>query len=199
MPELLRPGKTERLVFDCPVETEATVTVLDGSGTAVATLWENEMTVEGKNTLYWDGQVNGSDVAPGTYTLHIALSGKEVQAELAIGEHAPELEADGDALLGEGWYLWVNCSTAGEITVTLDDEEILRQAVDAGETEIPWDGTVDGAPLPAGLYDLGGSPVGCHRLFLHPHFPERGGGHGGRTRPDGRCLLSAPQRRELRP
>lgn len=154
VPELLRPGKTERLVFDCPVETEATVTVLDGSGTAVATLWENEMTVEGENTLYWDGQVNGTDVAPGTYTLHIALSGKEVQAELVIGEHAPELEADGDALLGEGWYLWVNCSTAGEITVTLDDEEILRQAVDAGETEIPWDGTVDGAPLPAGLYDL---------------------------------------------
>ena len=34
VPELLRPGKTERLVFDCPVETEATVTVLDGSGTA---------------------------------------------------------------------------------------------------------------------------------------------------------------------
>lgn len=154
VPELLRPGKTERLVFDCPVETEATVTVLDGSGTAVATLWENEMTVEGENILYWDGQVNGTDVASGTYTLHIALSGKEVQAELVIGEHAPELEADGDALLGEGWYLWVNCSTAGEITVTLDDEEILRQGVDAGETEISWDGTVDGAPLPAGLYDL---------------------------------------------
>ena len=29
VPELLRPGKSERLVFDCPVETEATVTVLD--------------------------------------------------------------------------------------------------------------------------------------------------------------------------
>lgn len=150
VPELLRPGKTERLAFDCPVETEATVTVLDGSGTAVATLWENEMTVEGENTLYWDGQVNGTDVAPGNYTLHIALSGKEVQAELVIGEHAPELEADGDALLGEGWYLWVNCSTAGEITVTLDDEEVLRQAVDAGETEISWDGTVDGRSLARG-------------------------------------------------
>ena len=49
-------------------------------------------------------------------------------------------KADGDALLGEGWYLWVELLTAGEITVTLDDEEILRQAVDAGETEISWDG-----------------------------------------------------------
>ena len=32
VPELLRPGKSERLVFDCPVETEATITVLDASG-----------------------------------------------------------------------------------------------------------------------------------------------------------------------
>ena len=147
MPELLRPGKTERLVFDCPVETEATVTVLDGSGTAVATLWENEMTVEGENTLYWDGQVNGTDVAPGRMW-DIALSGKEVQTELAIGEHAPELEADGDALLGEGWYLWVNCSTAGEITVTLDDEEVLRQAVDAGKRNTPWMARWTALPCP---------------------------------------------------
>ena len=155
VPELLRPGKSERLVFDCPVETTATITVLDESGAVTATLWQDHPTQTGENTLYWDGTADGAPAAPGSYALHIALSGKETQTSLQVGEPAPLLHnADGDAVFAPGWTLAVDCSTAGEIVMTADGTEVLRETVPAGESLLDWDGTASGEPLPAGLYEL---------------------------------------------
>lgn len=154
-PELLRPGKSERFVFDCPVETTATVTVLDDSGAVTATLWQEHATQEGANVLYWDGMAGGVPVAPGSYTLRIALSGKEAQTPLQVGSPAPQLySADGDAVFAAGWTLTVSCSMAGDIVMTVDGTEVLRETVSAGESLLDWDGTAGGTPLPAGSYEL---------------------------------------------
>lgn len=154
VPQQLRPGKAERLTFESPEDAEATVEVLDASGHVAATLWQDKAAVSGENALYWDG----AGLAQGAYTLRLTLSGdgdvQEATASLTLGDPAPVLEADASAQLDENWTLWVNCSMSGEISVTLEDEEVLRQAVDAGETEIAWDGAVNGSPLPAGEYEL---------------------------------------------
>ncbi len=154
VPQLLRPGKAERLTFESPEDAEATVEVLDASGHVAAILWEDKAAVSGENVLYWDG----AGLAQGAYTLRLTLSGdgdvQEATASLTLGDPAPVLEADASAQLDENWTLWVNCSMSGEISVTLEDEEVLRQEVGAGETEIAWDGSVNGSPLPAGEYEL---------------------------------------------
>lgn len=154
VPQLLRPGKAERLTFESPEDAEATVEVLDASGHVAAILWQDKAAVSGENALYWDG----AGLAQGAYTLRLTLSGdgdvQEATASLTLGDPAPVLEADASAQLDENWTLWVNCSMPGEISVTLEDEEVLRQEVGAGETEIAWDGSVNGSPLPAGEYEL---------------------------------------------
>lgn len=155
VPEVVRPGKSARMIFTCPVETTAVITLLDTDGETAATLAENYQTSVGENSLTWDGTSEGADVAPGKYTLRIALSGKKAETSLTVGEHAPELlDVDGELHLSADWALHVNCSVPGTIVVQIGGDEVLRADVDAGETDIPWDGTVDGASLPDGAYEL---------------------------------------------
>lgn len=155
VPEVVRPGKSVRMIFTCPVETMAVITLLDTDGETAAALAENYQTSVGENSLTWDGTSEGADVAPGKYTLRIALSGKKAETSLTVGEHAPELlDVDGELHLSADWALHVNCSVPGTIVVQIGGAEVLRADVDAGETDIPWDGTVDGASLPDGAYEL---------------------------------------------
>lgn len=155
VPEVVRPGKAARMTFYCPVKTTATVTLLNAQGKTVATLCEDMQTVVGENELTWDGTADGEDVTPGTYTLRIALSGKKAETDLTVGTHAPELlDVDGDMHLEAGWTLHVDCSTAGTVIMLLNGEEVFRQAVTAGENDLPWDGQVNGASLPEGAYEL---------------------------------------------
>ena len=155
VPEVVRPGKSVRMIFTCPVETTAVITLLDTDGETAATLAENYQTSVGENSLTWDGTSEGTDVAPGKYTLRIALSGKKAETSLTVGEHAPELlDVDGELHLSADWALHVDCSVPGTIVVQIGGAEVLRADVDAGETDIPWDGTVDGASLPDGAYEL---------------------------------------------
>ena len=155
VPEVVSPGKSARMIFTCPVETTAVITLLDTDGETAATLAENYQTSVGENSLTWDGTSEGADVAPGKYTLRIALSGKKAETSLTVGDHAPELlDVDGELHLSADWALHVNCSVPGTIVVQIGGAEVLRADVDAGETDIPWDGTVDGASLPDGAYEL---------------------------------------------
>ena len=155
VPEVVRPGKSARMIFTCPVETTAVITLLDTDGETAAALAENYQTSVGENSLTWDGTSEGTDVAPGKYTLRIALSGKKAETSLTVGEHAPELlDVDGELHLSADWALHVDCSVPGTIVVQIGGAEVLRADVDAGETDIPWDGTVDGASLPDGAYEL---------------------------------------------
>lgn len=136
------PERARCMIFTCPVETTAVITLLDTDGETAAALAENYQTSVGENSLTWDGTSEGADVAPGKYTLRIALSGKKAETSLTVGEHAPELlDVDGELHLSADWALHVNCSVPGTIVVQIGGAEVLRADVDAGETDIPWDGT----------------------------------------------------------
>lgn len=95
----------------------------------------------------------------GSYTLRISLSGKTADQEITVGAPAPEiLNVDADDHLSAAWTATVETSMAGTLamTVSLEDGEkdVLTQSVPAGESEIAWDGTVDGEMLPEGDWEL---------------------------------------------
>lgn len=75
----------------------------------------------GENSLTWDGTSEGADVAPGKYTLRIALSGKKAETALTVGEHAPELlDVDGELHLSAGLgAAQLNCFRAGNVVVQI--------------------------------------------------------------------------------
>ena len=157
-PELIRPGKSVRFAFDCPVSDACAVTLLDASESSLGEVWSGT-SAEGANTFFWDGTLTGSAVAQGDYTLRISVRTKTIDTKLSVGESAPVIsDVHADETFFAPWSMTVEVSMPGTLTLSVDTgdgaREALRQEVEQGENEVSWDGMVDGTPIPSGEWDL---------------------------------------------
>lgn len=152
-PDLIRPGKSVRLVFDSG-KGEAEITVSDGEKEYLLRTMEVQ---KGGATLFWDGCVDGENLPAGDYTLTVKVGKKSDTAPVTIGEEAPMiLMVDADEQISDDWMAWVETNMPGTLTITLSEEDavVAEAQVDAGSCEIAWDGTMNGTPLPTGDWEL---------------------------------------------
>lgn len=163
-PEMIRPGKAERISISVPADGDADLVLLDENGGAAASIWQDYPVVQGVNHLTWNGMnEEGKAVSEGRYILQLRMGGETADHPIAIGKESPQLlsvkssEAMED---GEKWVLTVNANMAGTLMVRLklDDGEwhtVIQQAIPQGETTLTWDGTTDtGDMLPYGRYTI---------------------------------------------
>ena len=161
-PELIRPGKAIRLSFDAAQPGKASLVLKDAAGTVVATLYEQYDAKSGRNNLSWDGTVNGQPVSGGEYTLVLEINGAAAQTPVTVGALSPVLNhvapSDPHIAPGSSWYMHVDASMAGKLTMALEqdtgDALLYEGNVPPGETDIPWNGVVNGTALVPGDYTL---------------------------------------------
>lgn len=159
VPELVRPGKAERLTFTAEAAGQAQVLVLQ-DGEEIVCLNDAMAVKEGLNALHWDGTDSDGDTLPaGAYTLRVTCGDEKDDAPITLGEEAPMiLSVMADDMLEGAWHAWMECTMPGEAQLYLDapaGETLLMTCdVEAGENEILWDGLVEGAPLAGGEWEL---------------------------------------------
>lgn len=163
VPDVLRPGRAEQLVFTCPQAASATLTLHRGDA-QVMTVAQDRPCAQGRNTVFFSGfDADGQPLAPGGYTLRLQADLSVAEIPLAVGEAAPMIEwisADHQLDYGSGasWTAQLSCSMPGTLRVSVshggDERDVLRLTVPAGETVCAWDGLVDGAQLSGGAWEV---------------------------------------------
>lgn len=159
LPDLIRPGKLVLLSFTSPSQGSAEVSLLKDSA-VVAVIAKDFSTDAGLNDFSWDGLADGQPVAAGSYTLAVRLGDDMATAPLIIGDISPVLDpvlpSDTSLHPGAGWSVQVTANMPGTLTMGLEgqDAPLYQAQVPAGETEIPWDGTAQGAALAPETYTL---------------------------------------------
>jgi hypothetical protein len=83
-PSQFAAGDTLHVYFTVSEAGEATLTVLDASGTVCATLLDKAKVDAGANEHLWDGTSGGHALAPGDYTLCLAMKDKRVEMDVTI-------------------------------------------------------------------------------------------------------------------
>lgn len=164
MPQMVRPGRAERFYITVPQEGTATLS-LQGDQGAPLTIQSGYPLKAGRNSFFWDGSdVSGQYVAPGEYHLVALMGDQSVSAPLKVGPVGPMLDGVriSDASLrpgAQGWMLMATANMPGVLRLTIltqdmRQQEVMHQQVPAGELHIPWDGTLAGEPVDAGLRTL---------------------------------------------
>ena len=160
-PDLIRPGKTERISFTVPAAGEIRLEVCDGSGNSVAIIRENMTAAEGTNHLTWDGlNAKGEPLPAGEYYFSLQMSGEKLNQPFSIGAESPQILAFSaleEIYTGDVWHLTIETNMAGTLTlrVRLADGEwhtFLEESAPAGESTHAWDGIVEGERIPGGSY-----------------------------------------------
>ena len=152
-PDLIRPGKSARLVFDSAKGT-AEITLSGEHGDYLLHTMEVK---KGGGTYFWDGCVDGEALPAGQYILTVKVGKKSDTAAVTVGDEAPMiLMVDAEEHVTPAWSAWVDVNMPGTLTVTLaeDGSVIAQEAVEAGMTEVFWDGTVNGKALTTGDWEL---------------------------------------------
>lgn len=163
VPNVLRPGKTERISLSVPDSGTARLTLKDQAGSTAAVLQDSMDVVTGENHLSWNGYTAaGQAVTPGEYQLCLEFNGETVSQDITVGQESPQLlsVSSSEALLdGSPWYLSVNANMPGTLMVRIKLQDgqwhiIMEEAVPQGESTLSWDGMCEGAPLPYGDYAI---------------------------------------------
>jgi len=162
-PQLVRPGKTERISFYAPQAGEASLEVNTASGALAAVIRQNMNAAQGTNHLTWDGMnESGVPLPAGDYVFVLSQNGQRVEAPFVIGEESPKIlsiNAAEEIYTGDAWQITVNLNMPGTLTlrVKLGDGEwhtFLEEEAPAGESLHVWDGIVDGQRIPDGDYSV---------------------------------------------
>lgn len=166
-PDVMRPGKTERISFNAQAEGTATLELVDPEGVQVAVLRQDIHAAAGENHLTWDGtDENEQSIAQGSYSLRLTLatdSGvQEAFYPVTLGNPAPEvthIQAPGVLVANESWSILVDCSMTGTLDARIklsDGEWHTIASIDAveGTNTLSWDGKMDGAWVPSGDYSV---------------------------------------------
>ena len=160
-PDLIRPGKAERISFSSPVSGTARLELLTESGALSAVIREGMAAAEGVNHLSWDGlDENGVPLPAGNYILTVTIGDSRGQHPLRVGEESPQIlsvSAPDSLEMGQGWQMAVRLNKEGllGVYIQLADQQwhsILQADAPAGESIHTWDGRVDGQAVPAGRY-----------------------------------------------
>jgi flagellar hook assembly protein FlgD len=158
-PQIIRPGKLMMLSFTSALSGTADISLVSQAGETTL-LYDDYSAKTGQNNFSWDGLVNGAPAAPGAYTLQIAMGDELVSSPINVGEQGPsltEVTPSGESLSpGTPWQVHISASMAGNLSITLDEENALIYSapVPAGGSDIPWDGTLNGAPLAPGTFTV---------------------------------------------
>ncbi len=161
-PDTIRPGKAIRLSFSVSLAGDADILVKDASGATLDVLAEDFSAKAGRNNLIWDGKVSGAPLPLGSYVLQVVQGTAEASAQVNIGDESPVIlsafPSDTHIVPGQEWHLKVETNLQATLTLKLDKDSgdiVLYEALlPAGAHEIPWDGTVDGQPLPPGNQNI---------------------------------------------
>jgi len=166
-PDVLRPGKTERISFSVPADGTAMLDLIDENGSQAAMIRESMNALQGENHLTWDGtNQNSVPVSPGHYTLRLVVTGEsgswQALQSLQVGEIAPQvthIQAPGVLVAGDMWNMMVDCSVPGtlEVRIRLENGEwytLWQEAVQKGTATLSWDGKMNGEWVPSGEYSV---------------------------------------------
>ncbi len=159
LPQEIRPGKLVMISFNAAIPGDVDISLLDETGTA-AILYKDFPAKAGRNSIIFDGTSDGAAYQPGTYKLQVVAANGSASADVVIGNESPVLTSvipsDTNIVPGTSWHMRASANMQGTLTVLLEEQDTLlfEGAVNAGENDIPWDGTVSGESLPAGDYTL---------------------------------------------
>ncbi len=152
VPEVVRPGRVERVSFTAAAEGAATVTLKTSEGILLYVLRQDLAVAQGQNNLSWNGcYASGLPVTPGEYLLCVEMNGQSVETTLTVGEPSPQIKQ----AYCDGTTLIVDASERGTLLV---------QVYSGGEYRTLFEGEID-----AGLaaFDVFGTlPTGAHTLSL---------------------------------
>lgn len=220
-PVASEPGKDRRAKISFWLDNgdDITVSIVDGEGTIVRTIANGVGVPERvRKTWWWDGRTNDGEIAPdGYYRVRVALihQGRTIDLpDVAIGLDtkpprprvvavAPE-GASGPAFLPQRGVEGVTVSVRGTegrralLQVWRTDvtpaRVVAEVRIGARQSEVEWDGTVDGRRAPAGTYLMGVSAAdrSGNRGTFPAQAPPRSGGVGGRAGVTVRYLAAAP-------
>ncbi len=159
LPPEIRPGKLTMLRFTAALPTDVDVFLIDETDTSVM-LYSGFPAKAGRNSISFDGMADGKPFPPGVYVLQLVSPNNQASAHIMIGPESPVLynvmTSDTHLIPGEPWYIHVDASMQGTLTIYLLEQDALlfEGAVDKGENDIPWDGTAAGTALPPDDYTL---------------------------------------------
>ncbi|MGI6688274.1 MAG: L,D-transpeptidase [Christensenellales bacterium] len=161
-PEMIRPGRTERVGF-VAVESGLASLHLEGPEGALTPIMDNIPVQAGENHLAWNGFDQTQGLIPqGEYRLVIQMGDERAEAHLIVGLESPriiKLKIDNSHIMpGQPWKMSAHLNMRGKLMVVfhIADQlyEIFNAQVPEGETTVAWDGLIDGIPAPEGQHTL---------------------------------------------
>ncbi|MBE5786207.1 MAG: hypothetical protein E7324_01560 [Clostridiales bacterium] len=179
-PDVIRPGKTERISFFADVGGEAHVELRTGDGQLAATIWNGFNAAAGENHLTWNGfDTNGNPCPPGEYLLQLTLGTQTVSRPVTVGTESPRIQsiqADSSILEGEKWPVCAKVNMPGTLLMQIKLADgtwhvILEEKVQEGDNEFVWDGLAAGVvpgryPVQMKLTDNTGFSSSAQQIFL---------------------------------
>ncbi len=163
VPEILYPGRTERIVFSASDAGLADLVLEDGEGNNVCPVFSGVAAAQGSNNLVWDGRMpDGTAVRPGAARLVLTMGDARTEASLEIGEETMQILRIGyeDPLLaGSAASFRVECSLDGLVELNIQDalgewHPIARGETQEGVVLLSWDGLFSGTVPEGGRYPL---------------------------------------------
>lgn len=194
-PDLLRPGKAERFRIFVGSQGLSSLSLEDAAGQVAAVILSDYQLTQGEHSFVWNGLNEDMEaIKPGQYQLRLDQAGEQVLKPITIGQVSPQIthfKLQGAQLQpGNQWWLTATVNMPGTLVVIfhLADQliEIFHQEVQAGETQVHWDGMHEGKPIPTGQHtlsvlflDQGNFPANQQHVLLevtapHPSDESRG-------------------------
>ena len=161
-PEVIYPGRTERITFTSDAAGEVSV-YLEADGGAVFPLLEGYLAIAGTNHVTLDGIPRSGGVPEaGEYTLVIDMDGECARIAVTVGGETMRIlkvSFPSGITAGDEASVAVECSMDGRIEMAVSPDGsawhvIARTYVRAGLNSLKWDGLIDGAVPAPGRYAL---------------------------------------------
>lgn len=162
-PNIIRPGKSERISVATDVPGPASLIVFDKEDNPIHEIYLDIQLDAGENHLVWDGMNTQVEaISPGPYELVLSQGNRTASQALTIGDISPrisQLLLDDTILIpGQPWGLAINVNMPGELAVVFHvaDQtlELFHDQVGQGEVRVDWDGMNKGNPVPSGPHTL---------------------------------------------
>ncbi len=161
-PDLICPGRTERITFASDAEGEVSLSLEDMNGTVLSVM-ERYRAIAGTNHITWDGFLpDGGRPEQGEYTLILDMDGVNDKRHITVGAEALRIlkvAFPDDLIAGDSAMISVEASLTGRVEMKLSRDGVLwhtivESYVRAGLNSVSWDGLLDGAVPEAGRYYL---------------------------------------------
>lgn len=148
-PEVVYPGKAERIVLNVPLSADITLEILDAAGQNVHTLRDQVSASQETMTVIFNGMINGEAMLQGEYAF-VARTGENIVTRaFTVGEAAPSISVSAGTPVRNredvSFSLNVTSSKAGTLNALLISPEggaqpILSAPVQEGVNTVRCEG-----------------------------------------------------------